>query len=89
MEQTAGKNILPETGFVRLSNIIGAPKATPPIPPIIPVSKSTWWAGVKSGRFPKGLKIGPRITVWRVEDIRAFIQNSPEFSQETSMETIR
>lgn len=88
MEQTAGKNVLPETGFVRLSNIIGDPKANPPIPPIIPVSKSTWWAGVKSGRFPKGLKIGPRITVWRVEDIRAFIQNSAEFSQETSMNTI-
>lgn len=88
MEQTAGKNVLPETGFVRLCNIIGDPKANPPITPIIPVSKSTWWAGVKSGRFPRGLKIGPRITVWRVEDIRAFIQNSPEFSQETSLETI-
>ncbi len=89
MEQIAGKNNLPETGFVRLSNIIGDQKANPPIPPIIPVSKSTWWAGVKSGRFPKELKIGPRITVWRVEDIRAFIQNSPEFNQENSMKTFR
>ena len=86
MKQTAEKNILPETGFVCLSNIIGDPKANSPIPAIIPVSKSTWWAGIKSGRYPKGLKIGPRITVWRVEDIRAFIQNSPEFSQGTSME---
>jgi len=51
---------LPETGFVRLSTILN----------IIPVSKSTWWAGVKDGRFPKSVKIGPKITAWRVEDIR-------------------
>lgn len=35
----------------------------------IPVSKSTWWAGVKSGRFPAPVKLGPRITAWRKEDI--------------------
>jgi predicted DNA-binding transcriptional regulator AlpA len=68
---------MPDTGFLRLSNIIGDPKSRPPIPAIIPVSKSTWWAGVKSGRFPKPVKLGPRITVWRVEDIRALIQKTP------------
>lgn len=68
--------ILPETGFVRLQNIIGDSKRTPPVPAIIPVSKSTWWAGVKSGRFPEPIKLGPRITVWRVEDIREFIENN-------------
>ena len=56
----------PHTGFVRLSSII-APKGP------IPVSKSTWWAGIKDGRFPKPVKLGPRITAWRVEDIRAMI----------------
>ena len=64
---------LPETGYVRLSQIIGNRRAIPPIPAIIPVSKSTWWDGVKSGRFPKPLKLGARITVWRVEDIQALI----------------
>jgi len=59
---------LPKTGFLRLSQILS------PIGPI-PVSKSTWWAGVKSGRFPRPLKLGPRITVWRVEDVRALIQD--------------
>ena len=58
---------LPAVGFVRLASIIG-PKGP------IPVSKSTWWAGVKSGRYPKPVKLGPRITAWRVEDIRALIQ---------------
>jgi prophage regulatory protein len=58
---------LPETGFLRLASIL-APRGP------IPVSKSTWWAGVKSGRFPQPVKLGPRITVWRVEDIRKLIE---------------
>lgn len=66
-------NPLPETGFLRLPQIIGNPKAEPPIPPLIPVGKSCWWDGVKSGRFPAPVKLGPRVTVWRVEDIRALI----------------
>jgi hypothetical protein len=67
-------NQLPECGFLRLPQIIGDPKAEPPIPPIIPVKKSCWWDGVKSGRFPKPVKIGNgRGTFWRVEDIRALI----------------
>ena len=67
--------ILPETGYLRLSQIIGDRKAVPPIPPIIPISKSTWWAGVKSGLYPSPVKLGPRITAWRIEDIRAFISS--------------
>lgn len=64
---------LPETGFLRLPQIIGNAKANPPIPAIIPVKKSCWWEGVKTGRFPKPIKLGPRVTAWRVEDIRALI----------------
>lgn len=67
---------LPETGFLRLSQIIGDLDASPPIPPIIPVRKTCWWEGVKSGRFPKPVKLGSRITAWRVEDIRALIANA-------------
>ena len=58
---------LPETGFVRLSTLLQ----------VIPVSKSTWWAGVKSGRYPQPVRtLGLRITAWRVEDIRALIQQA-------------
>jgi prophage regulatory protein len=71
------KTTFPETGFVRLPSIIGDTKADPPIIPIIPVSKSTWWAGVKSGRYPRPIKLGPRITAWRVSDIRALIEKLP------------
>ncbi|MBS0236208.1 MAG: AlpA family phage regulatory protein [Proteobacteria bacterium] len=54
---------LPETGFIRLPTILK----------LIPVSKTTWWAGVKTGRFPKSVKLGPRVTAWRVEEIRELI----------------
>lgn len=60
---------LPKTGFVRLPSILA------PYGPI-PVSKSTWWAGIKTGRFPKPVKLGLRITAWRVEDIRALIDKA-------------
>jgi predicted DNA-binding transcriptional regulator AlpA len=55
--------ILPETGFVRLPEILK----------VFPVSKSTWWTGVKDGRFPKPVKLGPKISAWRVGDIRELI----------------
>lgn len=67
---------LPETGFLRLPQIIGNAKAKPPMPAIIPVSKSTWWQGVKEGRFPKPVKLGPRVTAWRVEEIVALIASA-------------
>lgn len=66
-------NQLPETGFLRLKQIIGDAKAIPPTPAIIPLKKSAWWDGVRAGHFPKPVKLGPRVTAWRVEDIRALI----------------
>jgi prophage regulatory protein len=60
---------LPEEGFVRISAILG------PGGPI-PISKSTWWAGVKTGRFPAPVRLGRGITVWRVQDIRALIERT-------------
>lgn len=57
---------LPETGFIRLPEVLK----------YIPVSKSTWWAGCKTGRYPQPVKLGARITAWRAEDIRLLI-NQP------------
>lgn len=73
MEQ---KSSLPETGFLRLPQIIGRPatKTEPAIPAIFPVCKSTWWAGVRAGRYPQPVKLGDRITAWRVEEIRDLIE---------------
>ncbi|MCC6820421.1 MAG: AlpA family phage regulatory protein [Verrucomicrobiota bacterium] len=55
---------IPETGFVRLPDVLS----------VIPLGKSCWWAGVKSGRFPKPVKLSARCTAWKAEDIRELIK---------------
>ena len=55
--------ILPTTGFLRLPQVLA----------IVPISKSAWWKGCRSGRYPKPVKLGPRTTAWRAEDIAALI----------------
>ncbi len=55
---------LPEVGYLRLSQIFN----------IIPISKSAWWEGCRSGLYPKPVKLGPRTTAWRVEDIRELME---------------
>lgn len=73
---------LPDTGFLRLPQIIGRPankeRGIPAIPGLIPVARSTWWDGIKAGRYPKPVKIGARCTAWRVEDIRALIESASD-----------
>jgi prophage regulatory protein len=66
---------LPETGFLRLKQIVGNPKAEPPIPAILPISRTSFLNGVKSGKYPKPVKLGERTTAWRVEDIRNLINS--------------
>jgi len=53
---------LPETGFVRLRTVLDK----------IPVSRSLWWQGVRTGRFPSPVRNG-RITMWSVQSIRDLI----------------
>jgi predicted DNA-binding transcriptional regulator AlpA len=59
----------PDSGFVRLNSILA------PAGPL-PISRSSWWSGVASGRYPKPVKLGPRITAWRVDDLRALMDNA-------------
>jgi prophage regulatory protein len=98
---------IPETGFLRLSQIIGAPEVTEKqaaenrakkksprrprteIPAIIPVRKSAWWDGVKAGRYPKPVKLGPRVTAWRVEEIRALIAEPQVTARSQSAQTVK
>lgn len=68
------ENTLPEVGFIRVAQILG--NKAKGIPAIVPVSRSTWWLGVKLGRYPRPVKLSPRITVWHVADIRAFIDRA-------------
>jgi len=66
-ERRMSEKHLPSTGFVRLAALLapGGP---------LPISKSSWWQGVRSGRYPAPVKLGPRITAWRVEDVRQLME---------------
>jgi predicted DNA-binding transcriptional regulator AlpA len=66
---------IPKAGLARLEQIIGDPKANPPIPALVPVSKSTWWSGVRSGRFPPPIKVTPGVSAWRWEDIHRLLES--------------
>jgi prophage regulatory protein len=68
MKQFQSKNAWSQrTGYVRLADIL-SPRGP------LPIGKSTWWAGVKAGRYPAAVKLGPRITAWRIEDILALME---------------
>lgn len=64
----------PKTGFVRLAQIIGDSKANPPTPALIPIGRSTWWHWVKIGKAPTPVKLGPKTTAWRAEEILALVE---------------
>jgi hypothetical protein len=72
-------------GFYRLTEIIGDAKRG--LPPIIPVGKTTWWDGCRTGRYPKPVKISRGVTAWRADDIRKLIEklsgggDSPDITQ--------
>ncbi len=56
---------LPQVGFLRLQQVLQ----------LIPVGKSTWWHGVKTGRYPQPIKLSKRTTAWSAADIDALIKN--------------
>lgn len=39
------------------------------------ISRSGWWKGVKDGKYPPGIKLSPRVTVWKSSDIDALIES--------------
>ena len=59
---------IPETGFLRLKQVLT----------VIPLGKTCWLDGVRSGRFPKPIKLSARCTAWRAEEIRELIRNLSE-----------
>ena len=61
--------------FIRLTTILGDPKAIPPIDPIVPVCRATFYAGIKKGIYPKPIKLSPRVSVWRASEIYALVND--------------
>ena len=62
---------LPDDAFVRESQLVKKPGNPTPI---IPTSASTVWRWVKAGTFPAPCKLSPKVTAWRVGDVRAWLQ---------------
>jgi prophage regulatory protein len=75
-QQTATQPTLPETGFLRIWQIIGNQDKNTPA--LIPIGRTTFLNGVKSGKYPKPVKLGERTNAWRVEDIRNLINSMGE-----------
>ncbi len=70
---------LPDGGFLRVSQIVNVPAKgdKPAQVGVIPVSRATWLAGVKSGRYPAPTRaLGPHITAWTVASIRQLIEQA-------------
>lgn len=66
--------------YLRLKHIIGDLKADPPIEPIIPIGRSTWWKWVKEGKAPKPVYLGPKTCAW---PSKAVYQLAAEFSNQS------
>lgn len=61
--QSSPAPVLPETGFLRLADVLK----------LVPVCKTAWYNGVRSGEFPQPVALGKRARGYRVEDVRALI----------------
>jgi predicted DNA-binding transcriptional regulator AlpA len=55
---------IPATGFLRLNQVLQ----------FVPIGKTRWYAGLKSGEFPQPVALGPRAKGYRAEDIRSLIE---------------
>lgn len=65
---------LPDTGFLRQPQVLS----------FVPISKSTLWRRVHARTFPEPVKLSERVTVWRAEDIRRWIQLQGSSSNSSS-----
>lgn len=65
-----------KAAFLRLPQVLA----------LVPISKSSWWKGCRTGIYPKPVKLGPRTTAWRAEDIEnliAILGNQDNTNNET------
>lgn len=62
--------------LLRLSQIIGNPKAKPPILPLYPVSRSAFYLGIQKGIYPSPVKSPTgKMSFWRYKDIKKLLES--------------
>ncbi len=64
-DQLTHQSNLPAVGFVRQSAIL----------PMLGFSATTLWRRVKKGTFPQPVKLSERVTAWRAEEVRAWMES--------------
>lgn len=70
---SATSNTMLVIGYLRIWQIVGDKKRG--IEPILPIGRSTFLAGVKSGKYPQPVKLSERTTAWRKSDILALLDS--------------
>ena len=63
--------LLPNTGLLSLRQIVG--DKAKGIQPLIPISRSGWFQGIREKRYPAGLIIGKRRRLWTSDSIARLI----------------
>lgn len=72
-EQENNISDMPDEALIRLETIVGNKKKG--IKPLLPISRTAWFYGIRDGIYPQGKRIGKRTTAWQVRDIRALINS--------------
>lgn len=72
---------LPAEGYVRLSDIVGDAKSNPPRRGVLPIGRSTFWAGIRQGKYPPPVKLGARTAVWDVSTVRRMLETISNVSE--------
>jgi predicted DNA-binding transcriptional regulator AlpA len=74
----------PQERLYRVTDIIGDRKRG--IPALFPVSRSYWFKGVRSGKFPKPIRLSPGVVVWKSSDIDALIERAVQAAADTGQD---
>jgi len=61
--------------YLRIWQILGDKKANPPVVPLLPISRTSFYNGIKSKKYPAPVRLSARVSAWRVEDIRKLLES--------------
>lgn len=67
------KEVSPEQAAENRRTGRGPKTPQPAIPPLFPISRAGWYAGIKKGIYPAPVKLSERVSAWPVDAIRALI----------------
>lgn len=81
LEQVIGTNRLHRKRVTPPKSVRERVTESPRYPGILPVGKSSFYAGIANGKYPAPIKLGPRTSVWLRADIEAVAERAAHNSQ--------